>query len=150
MTSPPVRLRGHHFICLQFFRGEGYSEEFVANLTELLERIAIESALVVADADDVCSACPELGPDRLCASSDAGGDDEIRRIDAIALALLELVPGDRIMLAEARERLAADAIGVGQWRAEACDGCAWESVCESGWGRMLGDAERAAREEPSL
>jgi len=149
MTGSPVRLRGHHLVCLQFFRGEGYSEEFVANLTGLLGRLATEPALVVADADDVCTACPELGADGLCASADAGGDDEIRRIDALAFGLLELVPGDRITLAEAKERLAADAIGVGRWRADACDGCAWESVCESGWGRMLGDVERAAREDPS-
>jgi uncharacterized protein len=149
MRANPVRLRGHHFVCLQFFRGEGYSEEFVANLTALLDRVATEPALVVADADDVCAACPELGPDRLCASADAGGEDEIRRIDAIAFDLLELAPGNLITLAEAKERLAGDAIGVGRWRADACDGCAWESVCERGWGRMLGDAERAAREDAS-
>jgi uncharacterized protein len=149
MNPEPVRLRGHHFICLQFFRGEGYSEEFVTNLTSLLEVAATEPALVVAEADDVCTACPELGADRMCASADAGGEDEIRRIDAIALDLLEIAPGDLITLAEARERLASDAIGVGRWRADACDGCAWEGVCERGWGRMLGDAERAAREEPS-
>jgi len=150
MSDPHARLRGHHFICLQFFRGEGYSDAFVANLTALLERVAAEPALVVADADDVCAACPELGPDRLCASESAGGEDEIRRIDALAMELLELAPGDRITLGEARERLSADAIGVGRWRAEACDGCAWEAVCERGWGRMLGDAERAARADPSV
>ena len=149
MTTAPVRLRGHHFVCLQFFRGEGYSEEFVANLAGLLERVATEPALVVADADDVCAACPELGADGLCASTTAGGEDEIRRIDVLAFELLEIVPGDRITLAEARERLAADAIGVGHWRAVACDGCAWESVCERGWGSMLGEAERAAREDPT-
>ena len=149
MTDSPVRLRGHHFICLQFFRGEGYSEEFVASLAGLLERLATEPAEAVAVADDVCAACPELGPDGLCASVTAGGEEEIRRIDALAFELLELTPGERITLAEARERLAADAIGVGRWRADACDGCAWESVCERGWGRMLGDAERAAREDPT-
>ena len=149
MTGSRIRLRGHHFICLQFFRGEGYSDEFVASLTALLDRLATEPAEAVAVADDVCAACPELGADGLCASVDAGGEDEIRRIDALAFALLELAPGERITLAEARARLGADAIGIGHWRAEACDGCAWEGVCERGWGRMLGDAERAAREDPA-
>ena len=150
MRRQPARLRGHHFICLQFFRGEGYSEEFVANLNAVLKRLASEPAEVVEAADDVCAACPEIGADGRCASVTAGGEEEIRRIDALALGLLDLTPGERITLAEARDRLAAHAIGIGRWRAQACHGCAWESVCEHGWAKMLGDAERAAREEPAL
>ena len=149
MSERPVRLRGHHLICLQFFRGEGYSEDYVANLHALLDRLAVERAETVGVADDVCATCPELGADGLCASEAAGGEEEIRRIDALAFELLELASGDRIMLAETRERLAADAIGVGRWRAEACEGCAWESVCERGWARLVDDAEHAARETPA-
>ena len=148
MNDRPIRLRGHHFICLQFFRGEGYSDEFVATLTALLDRLETEPAEAVAVADDVCSACPELGADRMCASGSAGGETEIRRIDALAFALLELSPGDSITLEQARRHLAADAVGVGHWRADACHGCAWESVCEHGWGQLLGEAEREARANP--
>jgi hypothetical protein len=149
-VSAPVRLRGHHLICLQFFRGEGYSDEFVENLTALLARLATAPAEVVTVADDVCAACPDLSADKLCGSESAGGEVEIRRIDALACSLLEVAPRAHITLAEARERLVADAIGVGTWRAEACDGCAWESVCEPGWGDLLGEAERAARTAPRL
>ncbi|NTU71385.1 MAG: DUF1284 domain-containing protein [Coriobacteriia bacterium] len=139
------RLRGHHLICLQFFRGEGYSEEFVANLGGVVERASSGRALVVAGADVVCAACPELGADGLCTSEDAGGEAEIARIDALALDILGVNVGERISLPEARDRLEDDAIGVGTWRAQACDGCAWERVCEPGWGAMLAAAERAAR-----
>ena len=148
-AGAPVRLRGHHLVCLQFFRGEGYSEAFVENLRGVIERAATAPALVVAGADEVCAACPDLGADGCCASADAGGEVEIRRIDALAFALLGVTAGDRVSLAEARERLAADAIGVGQWRADACAGCAWEDVCERGWGDLLGEAERAARANPT-
>lgn len=141
----PVRLRGHHFICLQFFRGEGYSEEFAENLAHVVERATREPALIVAGIDNVCAACPDLGSDSRCASESAGGEDEIVRIDALALHVLGASAGERLSLADARERLEADAMGVGSWRADACDGCAWESVCESGWNAMLKDAERAAR-----
>jgi uncharacterized protein len=143
--APPVRLRGHHFICLQFFHGEGYSEEFVENLTHVVERAVREPALIVAGIDNVCAACPELGPDSRCASESAGGEAEIVRIDELALTVLGASAGERLSLAEARERLEADAMGVGTWRAYACDGCAWESVCEGGWDALLKDAERAAR-----
>ena len=50
MSHDPVRLRGHHFVCLQFFRGEGYSEEFVTQLAVLLDRAANEPAEAVDDA----------------------------------------------------------------------------------------------------
>lgn len=145
-ATPPVALRGHHLICLQFYRGEDYSAQFVANLDGVLGGAATQPALIVAHADDVCEACPELGPDRLCASESAGGEDEISRIDRLALELLDAAPGELISLAEARTRLESDAVGVGTWRASACDGCGWEAVCERGWNSMLKNAERAARE----
>lgn len=142
---PPVRLRGHNFICLQFFHGEGYSAEFVDNLAHVVGRATTEPALIVAGVDNVCAACPELGPDNRCASESAGGEEEIVRIDELALGVLGAAVGDRLSLAQARSRLEADAIGVGSWRAGACDGCTWESACESGWGAMLRDAENSAR-----
>lgn len=148
-TVPPVRLRGHHLICLQFFRGEGYSQEFVGNLAHAIERATGERALIVSGADSVCAACPELGSDSRCASESAGGEVEIARIDELALEILGASTGERLSLPEARERLEADAMGVGMWRASACDGCAWEGVCESGWNAMLKDAERAARASES-
>lgn len=143
MSATP--LRGHHLICLQFFRGEGYSATYVENLTRVIERTAESPALIVAGPDAVCAACPELGADGLCASTDAGGEEEIRRIDTLALGVLGIEPRATMTLAEARRRLAADAIGVGRWRAEACEGCTWETVCEAGWDRLLREAERAAR-----
>lgn len=138
-------LRGHHLICLQFFRGEGYSAEYVENLAAVVERVAETPARVVTGPDAVCAACPELGPDGLCASEDAGGEAEIRRIDELALELLGIEPRAMMSLAEARRRLVEDAIGVGRWRADACAGCAWEDVCEAGWNELLGEAERGAR-----
>lgn len=33
-----IRLRGHHLICLHFYRGEGYSREFVENLEDIVRR----------------------------------------------------------------------------------------------------------------
>jgi hypothetical protein len=148
-AAAPVRLRGHHLICLQFFGGEGYSAQFVENLTHVVDRASREGALVVRGIDNVCAACPELGPDNLCASPDAGGEEEIVRIDDLALSILGVEPGRRLTLAAARELLEADAIGVGAWRAQACEGCTWESVCERGWNDLLKAAEKAARHSQS-
>jgi uncharacterized protein len=139
-TADPVRLRGHHFVCLQFFGGQGYSAAFVDNLRSVTERARLRPALLVEGADDVCSACPGLASDSLCADLDAG-EPEVRRLDALAFRVLGVDPGDRLSLADARARLAENAVGAGQWRSDACDGCAWEHICESGWNALLDEVD---------
>ena len=146
---PPVRLRGHHLICLQFFAGEGYSAEYVENMRHVVEYATREPALVVDTVDNVCAACPVLGPDNQCESEDGGGEEEIVRIDALALRVLDAHVGEHVTLSDARERLEADAFGVGVWRAEACHGCTWEHVCEPGWNALLKSAETEARSRES-
>lgn len=124
-TAP--RLRPHHFICLQFYRGEGYDQDFIDSLNTLLAYAAARPAVVVEGADDVCAACPHLAEDSRCESPDAG-EDEIARIDAIALALLGVSSGDQLSLPEAERRLRLGS-AMQRWREQACSGCAWEDVC---------------------
>ena len=146
-AGTPPWLRGHHFICLQFFRGEGYSSAFVDNLTAVIDRATSQHAVLVDSADDVCAACPGLAADGTCIDPNAG-EAEVRRLDRLAWGILGIEPGSRLSLTEARELLAADAIGAGAWRFEACAGCAWEHVCEAGWGSLVGEAEAQAATSP--
>jgi len=135
--SDIIRLRGHHFICLQFFGGQGYDEQFVANLLGVVARLRREPATLVPGADDVCAACPSLSPQATCVDP-ATGEAEIARLDELAGELLGMHPGDRLTLAQAAERLGDDAVAIGRWRFEACDGCGFEAVCEPGWRRLVG------------
>ena len=41
--SHELRIRPHHLVCVCFFRGKGYSEEFVANMTETVGRLKASS-----------------------------------------------------------------------------------------------------------
>ena len=56
-----IHLRPHHLLCLQAFRGKGYSESFVKKMTEvhamLRENPKLEIRLAEG-ADDLCAACP--------------------------------------------------------------------------------------------
>lgn len=140
-----VHLRGHHLVCLQFYLGEGYSAEFTQNLARVVTSATEEPAVIVQGADDICAVCPGLAPDGTCLDPKAG-ELEVRRLDRLAWELLGVKPGSRISLAEAREKLAADAIATGRWRFEACSGCTWEDLCERGWNRMVGDAEALSRQ----
>ena len=54
-----LNLRGHHLICLNFFKGEGYDEVFIKNLEKILSKMEKENIKVVEDFDDVCKSCPQ-------------------------------------------------------------------------------------------
>jgi|Deesub1362B_J571_1020462.scaffolds.fasta_scaffold00192_19 hypothetical protein len=114
-------LRGHHLICLNFFKGEGYSKEFVEALFSVLSS---EKFTISEGFDDVCKACP--GWQGLQKGCSTYGEDYIRRIDSLALSLLKFKPGDKVSWNEVRERLKST---IGNWKKEVCSDCEWVRVC---------------------
>lgn len=130
-----VALRPHHLICLQFFRGEGYSQEFVDNLARTFTRLQTEPARIVAGADVVCAACPNLGDDQRCTDP---GEDAIRELDAVALATLDVELGDVMMMDDAARLLIERTEATTSFRDTECRGCGFRTVCAPGWARLLG------------
>ncbi|ACX52125.1 protein of unknown function DUF1284 [Ammonifex degensii KC4] len=120
-----VRLRGHHLICLQFFRGEGYSREFVRNLEEILYRLSRGEEVEIAEgADEVCSLCPFLREGKCTNGPEA--EAKVRARDASALAGLGLRSGDRVEWPEVKRRFRRLSSG---WLRELCQGCEWQRIC---------------------
>jgi uncharacterized protein len=114
-------LRGHHLICLNFFRGEGYSEEFIENLYAVIKKEKLE---IVTGVDDVCRKCPYL-KDEKCKSSDYT-DKKIHHQDKEALRLLELRSGSIVdwkMIASKLPNI------IEEWKAQFCCSCGYRKVC---------------------
>jgi len=114
-------LRGHHLICLNFFRGEGYSEEFIENLYAVIKKEKLE---IVTGADNVCMKCPYL-KDEKCNSSDYT-DEKIHYQDKEALRLLELRSGSIVdwkMIASKLPNI------IEEWKAQFCCSCGYRKVC---------------------
>jgi hypothetical protein len=128
----PARLRAHHLICLRLFRGQGYSATFVENLEATLARARSAGAIVIEGVDDICSACPGLVDGR-CAWA-PGSDEEVRRLDALALRLLGRAPLDAIDWT-AIEGDVLEALP--EWDAGACPSCEWRAVCSGTIPRAL-------------
>ncbi len=127
--SAPARVRGHHLICLHFFHGKGYSAEFVVNLMHTLEALEERPGVVVEGPDDVCAACPSKQDEKKCILlSESHHSTGVRELDALALELLQMEPGDEVDYAEVRAKVPSI---LGEWRARACEGCDWEPVCTS-------------------
>ena len=59
----PVIIRGHTLLCLQGFRGEGYSPDFIDNMAAIHARLQAEPGTpvrVTDTPDHFCVACPNL------------------------------------------------------------------------------------------
>lgn len=54
-----MRIRGHHLLCIMNFKGRGYSEEFIENMSLIKRKLEEgEKFLLVIGGDDICSKCP--------------------------------------------------------------------------------------------
>ncbi len=117
-------LRPHHALCISFFEGKGYSEDFTANMTRVINAFSEESASVrlTCSADVICAACPNA-----C----AGGCDSPDKVDSYDKAVLDIcglseggVIGAGELFALAREMV----IDSGKI-ANVCADCCWAYIC---------------------
>ena len=120
-----VRLRGHHLICLHFFRGEGYEDIFIENLMNVMERTETEDIEVCEAADAICEKCPYV-KDSECLY-DEHADDEIRKMDKAALRLLGMDTYARVKWQKIKEKIPEI---FGLWHGDHCNECDWKQACE--------------------
>lgn len=120
-----IRMRGHHLICLNFYRGEGYNQEFIENLDDVMRRAkGGEEIEVVEGADEICRVCPTLQGEK-CVSK-PGADAKIREMDAKAAAHLGVEIGSKVLWQEIKTKVME---APKEWLAAFCKGCDWGEVC---------------------
>ncbi|MBI4685996.1 MAG: DUF1284 domain-containing protein [Nitrospirae bacterium] len=119
-------MRGHHLICLHFFNGKGYSEEFIKSLRETLENVNRVGFEICKGPDDICRKCPYLENGEICAY-DEQSDEEITKMDGFALELLKKTTGTKIKWHDIKEVIP----GIfSLWLKRYCKGCSWKGACE--------------------
>jgi hypothetical protein len=118
-------LRGHHLICLHFFHGESYDQEFIDNLESILLKIGDGAVEIVSGADHICLKCPFL-KDMICQYS-TSAEEDIRDMDEKALELLNLSVGTQAKWSKMKEALPSL---FNQWYASHCKDCDWQKDCE--------------------
>lgn len=120
-----IKFRGHHLICLHFFRGEGYGRDFVQNLEDLVNRAENgEMITVCRGADHLCRSCPSL-LNNICMQKN-GADEEIKKLDNSALDFLNLTVGEKIIWSEIKKKIKS---APKEWFVSFCEGCDWAKVC---------------------
>jgi hypothetical protein len=131
-----VRLRGHNLLCIQGFVGKGYSPDFVANMTRVVESLGEGAEVTVVDRPDVlCEACPNLLANG-CGLHGEGTEQRIVHQDRDVMKRLGIAAGDTVTWGDVAARIASriepddlDAI---------CGACPWLPLghCKAGIARL--------------
>ncbi|MGZ4159990.1 MAG: DUF1284 domain-containing protein [Neobacillus sp.] len=127
------KLRGHHLFCLLGYRGMGYSQEYVENMTRLHQTLRDNPKMRIQLVK---------GPDQLCEKYPNSGeyhcqDDNIYERDAAILEKLGLKIG-QILNWEDIESIIRKYIVPSDIQI-VCESCSWRSygVCEEGIQEIL-------------
>ena len=118
-----LRLRPHHALCMQFFCGHGYSEDFTNNMKQILAEMRDDTIIEIANgADDVCSHCPNL-KDGVCLS-----EKKVSRYDSDVLRLCGFNVG-QVLCAEMVFDIVREHIICKGKLEKICSGCEWIKIC---------------------
>lgn len=118
-----VLLRPHHLLCLQTFRGKGYSPDFVRKMTEIHALVHAEppaAIRLISGSDLLCGSCPNCEGGK-CTS------EKPDRFDARVLEYTGLSAGS--LLAEGIFTPGIPAVTEAILDA-CCPGCQWLSLCK--------------------
>lgn len=83
-----IRLRPHHLLCIQNYKGKGYSLEFTENMDKIVETLkhnSGEEIKIIFSTDDVCNKCPNKQDEDLCISN-----YKVKLIDNKVITYLDL------------------------------------------------------------
>ncbi len=116
-----LKIRPHHGLCSEFFRGMGYSAEFTENMKSVLERLNTGDSEIVltVGADAVCCRCPH-NKDGVCETS-----EKVTRYDNAVLDLCRLSEGEVIKWKDFKKLVREKIILAGRLT-EVCGDCEWQ------------------------
>lgn len=140
VTSEPLPLRAHAVLCLQGFRGEGYSEAFVHHVREVHDSLRADPGReirLLAAPGTLCDACPHHRGG--CTLGGADHESDVRAQDREVLARLGLQEGEVVPWSEILSRIARHVRGADL--PSICGTCPWLDL---GWCTEGVDALRHA------
>ncbi len=128
--TPPIPLRAHNLLCLLGYRGRGYDDRFVAEMTAVYEALGADPGTRVeirTSPDRLCSACPNLRGGG-CTLGGPDHEAHMRSQDEDVAKRLGLAAGDVVTWAEVLRRVARGVRGADL--PSICTTCPWLSL---GW-----------------
>lgn len=124
--SETLPLRPHHALCLQFFVGKGYGDDFVAGMAGVQKHLREnpdQDILLVGGTDRICARCPN-NRSGVCETSEKSA-----RYDRKCLEICGLKAGQVLSWRELERVVRASAARSPSARAAICSDCRWDALC---------------------
>lgn len=119
----PYQLRPHHGLCLFYFKGKGYSPEFVENMTNVKRKLTENPLIrITGQPDAICLTCPNHAAGK-CVT-----ERKVMEYDRLVLQKCGIADGE-IMNYHDFETLVQQKILLPGKRKEICGNCQWDSLC---------------------
>ncbi len=118
-----VKLRPHHVLCITFFEGKGYSEEFVEQMTRVIRELKKNPHIQLTQGEDqICAACPNNNEHQgKCFEKASKYDKKVNE-------LCKLSPDILIEWKLLHERVKRYILEAGKL-SDVCGDCEWSSIC---------------------
>lgn len=117
------KIRAHHGLCIQFFEGKGYSQQFVLKMKDVIENLNKNPYIqIVADKDIICYSCPNL-ENGVCNSQ-----HKVSTIDKKVLSICGL-DKDTIIKSDDFFKIVKEKIIKSNKLNYVCSNCEWFNIC---------------------
>lgn len=124
----PWPIRPHHGLCIPNFKGKGYSEAFVRNMTAVAAELKANPArevMLVLKPDLLCRECPH-NQNGCCETA-----QKVERYDEKCLALCGLSDQTVLSWQEFEQLVERNILKAGNL-GEICEDCCWNTFCQQG------------------
>ncbi len=119
-----IELRPHHLLCIKNFIGEGYSKEFVDNMSSVIRKLEDNPEKLIrikVDLDDICSKCPE---NRI---TFCNSQEKVSMLDKKAMESLNIHHGDEISWSDIKAKVSK--VITPEKFQQICSSCSWYYIC---------------------
>ena len=118
-----MKLRPHHFMCIQMFTGHGYNAEFTSHMEQIIKMLSDETTILVKEGcDDICQKCPNR-EDNACREF-----EKVRRLDEGVMAACGIEYGDELQWNDIASAVREQILDTELFGEICCD-CEWYGLC---------------------
>lgn len=119
-----MNIRAHHLLCMKYFKGKGYSKEFVSNFSEVLTQLKDNPIIkVINHPDIICKPCPHNNNNKCIKKPDS--EEKVRKKDNIIMKYLGITVNKKI---KAKDAISLVNLNLTKLK-QTCKDCQWKKYC---------------------